>query len=199
MAEHTEQLTQRVRELQHENEAQHRRVRLLSAERQRLETQVSNLARLCSASVRLREAQTDSELMTTFEEIIKDLIGSEAFAVFELESGATALSLLGCMGVDSELLRRVPLEDGPLARVVQQGRSWVSETPPADALALSACIPLKLGTRVLGVIAIFRLLPHKACFEAADHVLFDMLETQGGMALHCVRCPTVKPPLAGGS
>lgn len=199
MTEHTEQLTQRVQQLQHENEAQHRRVRVLSAERQRLETQVSNLARLCSASIRLREAQTDSELMATFEEIIKDLIGSEAFAVFELEADASALSLRGCMGVDPELLRRVPLQDSPLARVVQQARRWVCDTPSADALALSACIPLKVGPRVLGVIAIFRLLPHKACLEAADHVLFDMLETQGGMALHCVRCPTVKPPLAGGS
>ena len=181
----TEQLTRRMQQLQ--------------AERQRLEMQVSNLARQCSASIRLREARTARELMATVGEIIKDLIGSEAFAIFELDADASALSLLGCMGVDPELLRRVPLEEGPLGRVVQQARRWVSETPPAEALALSACIPLKLGTRVLGLIAIFRLLPHKACFEAADHVLFDMLETQGGMALHCVRCPTVKPPLAEGS
>jgi hypothetical protein len=199
MHEHPEQLTRRVQELQRENEAQHLRVHDLSAERQRLEAQVSNLARQCTASIRLREVGSDSELMATFEEIIKDLIGSEAFAVFELESDASTLSLLGCMGVDAELLRRVPLGEEPISHVVQQGRSWVSEKPPADALSPSACIPLRVGPRVVGVIAIFRLLPHKASFEPADHVLFELLETQGGMALHCARCPTIKPPLAGGS
>ncbi|MGZ3460845.1 MAG: GAF domain-containing protein, partial [Archangium sp.] len=141
----------------------------------------------------------DSELVTTLGEIIKDLIGSEAYAIFELAADASALSLLGGMGVDTELLRRVPLGEGPLSCVVQRGRSWVSEAVPDDALALSACIPLKLGSQVLGVIAIFQLLPHKPSFEAADHALFELLETQGGMALHHIRCPTARPPLARGS
>lgn len=193
--EHPEHLPRRVQELQQENEALHTRVRRLSTERQRLETRISDLARLYTASIRLRESGTDSELMATFQEIIKDLLGSEAFAVFELEPEAPALSWLGGMGVDSELLRRITLGEGPLSFVVQQGRLWVSEVLPADDLALSACIPLKLGSRVLGVIAIFQLLPHKQCFEATDHVLFELLETQGGMALHCARCPTAGPPL----
>jgi hypothetical protein len=109
------------------------------------------------------------------------------------------LSWLGGMGVDSELLRRIPLGEGPLSFVVQQGRIWVSEALPEDALALSACIPLKLGSRVLGVIAIFQLLPHKVSFETTDHVLFELLETQGGRALHCARCPAVGAALAEGS
>jgi GAF domain len=186
-------------ELQRENEALHKRVHLLSTERQRLEAQVSNLARVCTVGIRLREAGTDSELVATCGEIIKDLIGSEAFAVFELEPDASALSLLGYMGVDPELLRRVPLGEGPLSRVVQQAKSWVSEVPPTEALALSACIPLRLGSQVLGAIAIFRLLPHKPSFDATDHVLFELLETQGGMALHCTRCSTARSSLAGGA
>jgi len=180
-------LARRLRELQHENEALHVRVRRLNTERQRLEAQVSTLARLCTASSRLSETGTDSELVATLGEIIKDLIGSEAFAIFELAADASALSLLGGMGVDTELLRRVSLGEGPLSWVVEQGKPWVSESLPDDALALSACIPLKLGRQVLGVIAIFRLLPHKPSFEAADHALFELLETQGGMALHHVR------------
>lgn len=194
-----EHLARRVQELQVENEALHTRVRRLSTERQRLEMQMSDLARLHTASIRLRESRTGSELMVTFGEIIKDLIGSEAFAVFELEPDASALSLLGGMGVDSVLLRRIPLGEGPLSFVVQQGRIWVSDALPADDLAPSACIPLRLGSRVLGVIAIFQLLPHKPFFEAADHVLFELLETQGGMALHCARCQIVGSPPTRGS
>ncbi|WP_375770162.1 hypothetical protein NR798_04530 [Archangium gephyra] len=199
MPEPPEQLTRRMQELQLENEALLTRVRRLSTERQRLESRMADLARLHTASTRLRESGTDAELVATLQEIIKDLLGSEAFAVFELAPDASALSWLGGMGVDSELLRRVPLGEGPLSFVVQSGRSWVSEALPADDLALSACIPLRLGSRVLGVIAIFRLLPHKPSFEATDHVLFELLETQGGMALHCARCPAGGSPLTGGS
>ena len=199
MPEHPEHLTRRVRELQQENEALHTRVRRLSTERQRLQTQMSDLARLHAASTRLRESRTNSELVTTFEEIIKDLLGSESFAVFELEPDASALSWLGGMGVDSKLPRRIPVREGPLAFVVQQGRIWVSEPVPTDDLAPRACIPLRLGSRVLGIIAIFQLLPHKPSFEATDHVLFELLETQGGMALHCARCPTGGGPLTRGS
>ncbi|HEX8821959.1 MAG TPA: GAF domain-containing protein [Archangium sp.] len=196
--EQPEHLSRRVQELQQENEALRMRTRLLSTERQRLEARMSNLAQLCTASTRLSEAVTDSELVATFGEIIKDLIGSEAFAVFELEPDASTLSWLGGMGMDSERLRRVPLGEGPLALVVQKGRSWVAEASPADDLAVSACIPLKLGTQVLGLIAIFRLLPHKPSFNAADQLLFELLETQGGMALHCARCSTVRSSLTGG-
>ncbi|MFE8605561.1 GAF domain-containing protein [Archangium violaceum] len=199
MPEHPEHLTRRVRELQQENEALHTRVRRLSTDRQRLETKMLDLARLYAASTRLRESRTNSELVATFEEIIKDLLGSESFAVFELEPDASALSWLGGMGVDSKLPRRIPVREGPLAFVVQQGRIWVSEPVPTDDLAPRACIPLRLGNRVLGIIAIFQLLPHKPSFEATDHVLFDLLETQGGMALHCARCPTGGGPLTRGS
>ncbi|REG32897.1 GAF domain-containing protein [Archangium gephyra] len=199
MPEHPEHLTRRVRELQQENEALHTRVHRLSSERQRLETRMSDLARLYTASTRLRESRTDSELVATFEEILKDLLGSESFAVFELEPDASALSWLGGMGVDSTLPRRIPLGEGPLSFVVQEGRIWVSEPLPTENLAPRACIPLRLGSQVLGVIAIFQLLPHKPSFEAADHVLFELLETQGGMALHCARCPTGGEPLTRGS
>lgn len=199
MPEHPEHLTRRVQELQQENEALHMRVRRLSAERQRQEAQWSDLVRVHTASIRLREPGTEAELVATFEEIIKDLLGSESFAVFELEPDASALSWLGGMGVDSVLLRRIPLGEGPLSRVVQQGRSWVSEALPADDLALRACIPLRLGCRVLGVIAIFQLLPHKPFFEATDQGLFELLETQGGLALHCARCQTAGPLLTEGS
>lgn len=198
-AGHPECPTLSVRELQQENAALHTRVHRLSTERQRLDARLSDLARLYTASVRLREPGTASELVATFQEIIKDLLGSEAFAVFELEPEAPALSWLGGMGVDSGLLRRVPLGEGPLSFVVQQGRRWVSEALPSDDLALRACLPLRLGNRVLGVIAIFQLLPHKPFFEAADQLLFELLETQGGMALHCARCPSAGPPVTKGS
>jgi GAF domain-containing protein len=89
------------------------------------------------------------------------------------------------MGVDPEPLRHVPLAEGPIGRVAHTGTLWVAESPPAREPEPSACIPLKSGGRVYGVVAIFQLLPHRPdCFTPADRAFFELLETQAGRALH---------------
>ena len=50
---------------------------------------------------------------------------------------------------------------------------------------LSACIPLHFDGRLLGVVAIFRLLPQKTGLVALDHELFDLLATHAARALYC--------------
>jgi transcriptional regulator with GAF, ATPase, and Fis domain len=49
--------------------------------------------------------------------------------------------------------------------------------------AITACIPMKIGKRVLGVIAIFRLLPHKGGLNSVDLDLLDLLSTHAAVAL----------------
>jgi hypothetical protein len=49
--------------------------------------------------------------------------------------------------------------------------------------AITACIPMKIGQRVLGVIAVFRLLPHKGGLNAVDLDLLDLLSTHAAVAL----------------
>jgi GAF domain-containing protein len=49
--------------------------------------------------------------------------------------------------------------------------------------AITACIPMKIGQRVLGVIAIFRLLPHKGGLNSVDLDLLDLLSTHAAVAL----------------
>jgi hypothetical protein len=46
-------------------------------------------------------------------------------------------------------------------------------------------VPLKLEGKVMGVIAIFRLLPQKGGIEDLDRELFDLLATQAAFALYC--------------
>jgi GAF domain-containing protein len=180
----TEHLAGSFYELQRDNEQLRGQVRQLRSEQQRLAVQVAHLARLYSASCRLHEPEERQELAEIIGEIIKDFIGAEEFAILELEPGAPALSLRASMGVDPEPLRRVPVAEGLIGRVAHTGTLWVAETASTQEAEPSACIPLKSGGRVHGVVAIFRLLPHKPGFTPADRALFELLETQAGRALH---------------
>jgi hypothetical protein len=74
--------------------------------------------------------------------------------------------------------------EGLIGHVARTGTLWVDESSPVGEGAPSVCIPLKAGGRVLGVVSIFGLLPHKPCFAPADRALFELLETQAGRALH---------------
>ncbi|HEV2721355.1 MAG TPA: diguanylate phosphodiesterase, partial [Thermoanaerobaculia bacterium] len=56
---------------------------------------------------------------------------------------------------------------------------------------LTACIPLKLDDRVVGVIGIFRLLQQKQGLEPLDFELFDLLSSHAASALFCTRTQEV--------
>src|SRR5439155_1741475 len=77
---------------------------------------------------------------------------------------------------------RLNTRAGTAGRVAQQGETYAGGDDDSD---LVACIPLKLDGRVTGLIAIHRLLAHKASLEPLDHELFDLLATHAATALHC--------------
>ena len=52
-----------------------------------------------------------------------------------------------------------------------------------DASRPIACIPLKIGTRVIGVVAIYRLLQQKEHFGPLDFELFTLLAGHAATAL----------------
>ena len=73
-------------------------------------------------------------------------------------------------------------------RAVRQGMSQFLERQPEKALLphernLTACIVLKAGGEIVGVIAIFGLLPQKNNLEWADFELLKFLETYAAVAI----------------
>ena len=200
MPEGSQHSAESLYELRRENERLRGQVHSLRAEQQQLTMRMLHLAQLYTASCRLHEPEERRVLAEAIGEIIKDLIGSEAFAILELAPGASGLSLLTCMGVDPEPLRHVPLAEGPIGRVAHTGTLWMAESAPARESEPSVCIPLKSGGRVYGVVAIFQLLPHRPDrFTPADRAFFELLETQAGRALHfsfldVTETPPSEPP-----
>lgn len=139
----------------------------------------SNLANLYVASYRLHGNLERKQVISTIHEIIINLIGSEQFAV--LECVCDDLVTTSSYGVEDERLRELERKDGAVASCVAEGTILV----PEDAADVVACVPLKVGDRTLGVIAIVRLLSHKPALEAIDHELFGLLATHAASALYC--------------
>ena len=149
----------------------------------------SNLANLYVVSYRLHGTLERSEVLSVIEEIIVNLIGSEELAVFEVDEQGESLNLVSSFGIEPERYRHIPLGSGLIGQVAVDGRPFIAERRGYDELPkddhLIACIPLKLGDRVTGAVAMFSLLPQKAGLGSLDYELFDLLATHAAMALYC--------------
>ncbi len=152
-----------------------------------VEVQNANVANLYVASSRLNETLRRDEVLEAIQEIVINLIGSEELVIYELTGGV--LRLASSFGTIADDLREVKLGSGIIGRSTANGETWVvGNGDPAGALLsetnLTACIPLRVDGRVIGAIAIFRLLRHKRGLEDVDRELFALLGTQAAAALH---------------
>lgn len=161
-----------------------------------LEQQTGNLLNLYVASYRLQRTLDRKEILATIQEIITNLIGSEEIAIYEVNAAARALELAASFGIDTARHARVPLGQGIIGRTAESGRMFIGGSGgwgEGNERDLTACIPLKIGDRVIGAIAIFRLLQQKPGLEAVDHELFELLATHAAMALYTTTLHATAP------
>ena len=126
------------------------------AERQAAaEQRVGQLAQFHAALQQLHEAEDHPAVLTVIKEIIANLVGSECMAIYSQRANG-----------ELELLDGIGANEG------------------SDVQNAVISVPMRMGGRVVGVIAIFQLLPQKAALDAADHELFALLSTHAPLALH---------------
>ena len=155
-----------------------------------VEQQNTDLASLYVASYRLHATLDRGEALTIVQDIICNLIGSEEIAIFEADEKGSALSLVASFGIDAAPFRSVPLGRGVIGRCARTGQMFLAGRDDdagrrPEEQALSACIPLHYDGRLLGAVAIFRLLPQKSGLVALDHELFELIGTHAARALYC--------------
>jgi nitrate/nitrite-specific signal transduction histidine kinase len=171
-----------------ETEEENRQFSLQSLE---IELQNNNLANLYVASYQLHSTLDHDEVMAAIKEIVINLIGCEEFGVYEMDDDGRTLRLAGSFGLDPVTYATVPVGSGLIGRAAATGVRYLlgspAGTPTPREVHLTACIPLKLGEKVLGVLAVFRLLAHKRGLEAVDRELFDLLATHAATALYVSR------------
>ncbi len=156
-----------------------------------VEAELSHLVRLRVATQRLHETLHPLELLSVLQDLLVNLVGSEMLGIFEREGGELVLRV--SLGIDAERFHRLPLEgDGPIGRSASTGDSWLEELMETGSARNQtqgprACVPLRLGGHVLGMMVLFGLLPHKPRLEPQDRELLELLATEGGRALYCAR------------
>src|SRR5882757_5486912 len=163
------------------------RVQQLSL-REQIERNHFLLMRLNAANARLIQSLEQGDVFEAIAEIIANLLGSEEIAVFDYHSGEQSFSLAWTSGVEAAAMQPFLCGAGMFGRAVEQGVSQYRERQPETSLLLheknlTACVILKSSREVVGVVAMFGLLPQKSQLEWADFELVKFLETYGAVAI----------------
>ncbi len=145
-------------------------------------------ARALAVLERLQNVSSPEDGVAAVDEILSQLLGSEEYALLALDGARGRLSLVASRGAIPDGLEHRTLATGLIGRVVRRGAAFVAGRSSrlgasADEASLSACVPLTLDNRVAGVLAIFRLLPHKRKLVPGDVELLDILATHAAVAL----------------
>jgi len=152
-----------------------------------IEAQNNQLANLYVASYQLHATLTFSEVIDTVKEILINLVGADAFALFWVEGTKGLLRTEATEGLSRSLPPEVRFKGGPLAGAAERGESYYADPlpPPGriDPARPIACIPLRIDDRIIGVVAIYRLLAQKARFTPIDFELFTLLAGHAATAL----------------
>jgi K+-sensing histidine kinase KdpD len=171
-------------ELAAENEALRARIESMKAA---AEEQMANMASLYIAVNSLHAALDRTAVLASVQDVVTTLIGSEEMAIFEVDRDHRRLSLLASQGIDAGRYQDVTLGNGLIGTSASTGEAVIRKeggsTERDGDDAITACVPMKIGQRVLGVIAIFRLLPHKGELISVDLDLLDLLSTHAAVAL----------------
>src|SRR5262245_24337245 len=151
-----------------------------------IESQHNHLANLYVASYQLHATLNFAEVLDTVREILINLIGAEAFAIFWVDEKGGSLRRELSQGMASAVPERVRPDKGPLKDGFQ-GQSYYADPLPSstsvDVARPIACIPLKIGARVIGLITVYRLLQQKDRFDPLDFELFTLLAGHAATAL----------------
>jgi len=163
------------------------RVQQLSL-REQIERNHFLLMRLNAANARLIQSLEQGDAFEAIAEIIANLIGCEEVAIFDYHPGEQSFSLAWTSGVEAAAMQPFLCGAGMFGRTVEQGVSQYRERQRDISLlphekTLTACIILKSSREVVGVVAMFGLLPQKSQLEWADFELVKFLETYGAVAV----------------
>jgi hypothetical protein len=160
--------------------------------REQIERNHFLLGRLHAASERLVQTLEQGDVFEAVAEIIANLMGSEEVAIFNYLAATETFSLAWSWGLEASVLQPFESGAGMFGRAVQQGISQFRERQPVGVLLphennLTACVVLKSSSGVVGVIAIFGLLPQKNGLEWSDFELLKFLETYAAVVIHFQR------------
>jgi nitrate/nitrite-specific signal transduction histidine kinase len=170
------ELEHRLRQLETEN-------RSLSDLCNQLQEQHAAISNLYVAKHRLHASLDAAEVMRIVKEIMVELVGAKEFGIYLIDPRQRVLRRVSGGGTEKHAAT-VELGDGQLGQVASLGKPFYFEgggERPSDVPL--AVIPLRGETDTLGIISIWKLLPHKAHFGPVDHQLLDLVAEHAPAAM----------------
>ena len=161
-----------------------------------VESELAHFANLYVATAQLHAARSVRGVLRALKEMLAQLLGAAAFAVYFASDDNTELIAIASEGVEAAEVARLPANKGTIGRafasgevIYDPGQGSRGDTPSSRDLTKAsiedpvAVIPLQLDGRVIGIIAIFGTLPQKTEFFPIDQELFKLLGAQAAPAL----------------
>lgn len=150
-----------------------------------LEKQIRKLEVLTVVSSRLSQANGREQYITALQEICANLVGSEEIAVFE-KTSVRDMQLVAAWDGCQDLPNIYPGQ-GTIGKAAAEGKTYFRDRGSAPVVAyerrLTACIPLKVSGNIVGVLAMFGLLPQKGSLSEQDHEVLEFLGNHNKNAL----------------
>lgn len=148
-----------------------------------VERQHSELANLYVCMYRLHATLEYDTLIQTIKEIVISLLGAEDFGIFLRNEKEDGFFMAGHEGVDQSVQEQINFTEGVIGNAIATGESFIDQEAKKPNGAVIACIPLKIGSRVLGVLLVFNLLNHKQGFNPVDFELLEILGRHAATAI----------------
>ncbi len=151
-----------------------------------VEGELANFANLYVATAQLHSARSVRNVLRALKELLAQLLGAAAFAVYFISDDGEELVAIASEGVDVADVARLPARRGPIGRAFTSGELAYDQARDVSRASLEdpvALIPLHVDGHVHGVIAIFGTLPQKTEFVTIDRELFKLLGAQAAPAL----------------
>ncbi len=153
-----------------------------------IESELESFANLYVASFQLHASLRAPIVMRNVKELLLQLVGARALAIYFLDEGGKRLVPIATEGVDDFGAPEIVLHEAggrePIADVVERtfltGVPVVAEGEVTSSPA--ACIPMRLDDRVVGAIVVYALLEQKRQFVSVDRELFKLLGAHAGGA-----------------
>ena len=157
-----------------------------SAQYAEVENELAHFANLYVATSQLHTARSVRGVLRALKELLAQLLGAAAFAIYLLSDDGNDLVAVTSEGVEAEAVARLSVTHGAIGRAFADGEVAIrfeGEMTEASIDKPVVIIPLHMDGRILGAIAIFGTLPQKTEFVYIDRELFKLLGAQAAPAL----------------
>jgi GAF domain-containing protein len=154
-----------------------------------VESELANFANLYVASYQLHASLSFRTTLRQIKELLEQLVGASAFAVYLQKSDGRTLVPIVAEGVGKPVSVVIDPDDGGIGEVFSTGVPQI-ERGNLEGGSLDnpvALVPIKMEDKVVGVFAIFGTLEQKSQFLPVDFELFKLLGAHAAEALVCAR------------